>query len=54
MIYGLSKRSKTKLWWDLLINYMSLSSYSTFAVTNKQTEFVLKKMDLSLRLIENQ
>lgn len=54
MIYGLSKRSKTKLWWDLLINYMSFSGYSTFAVSNKQTEFVLKKINLSLRLIENQ
>ena len=54
MIYGLRKRSKTKLSWDLLINYMCFSSYSTLAVTNKQTEFVLKKIDLSLRLIENQ
>ena len=37
-----------------LMNYLSFSSYSTFALTNKQTEFVLKKIDLSLRLIENQ
>ena len=54
MIYGLRKRSKTKLSWDLLINYMSFSSYSTFAVSNKQTEFLLKKMEPRVRLIENQ